>query len=77
MNEPVWKRSKHDADATDDALIMDNVPTNSSSYGTSSRNLDLKPQKKLRENQNKEIGNKSKLTKPKNRRRILKFMIFY
>ena len=45
MNEPVPKRSKHDVNTTDAALIVDDVPPSSSNQTTSSGKRDLKPQK--------------------------------
>ena len=44
MNESVPKRNKNNADTTDNALIVDNVPTNSSNQAMGSGKLDLKPQ---------------------------------
>ena len=41
INEPGWKRSKHD-----DTLIVDDIPINSSNQATGSGKRDLKPPKK-------------------------------
>ena len=61
MNEPETERSKYDADTTNNSLIVDDLPTNSSNQATGGDKRDLKFQKvKLEENQYKEVGNKSK-----------------